>query len=89
MNLEELNMILARGGNSCSENKQEIKQLALFPQFAEIEDPELFLFQKGSSWMGKGVKLRNLRMNKINNIQFGDFQKGSSWEEKGGKPCGE
>jgi len=39
--------------------------------------------------MGKGVKLKNIRMNKISDLQFIDFKKGSSWEEKGIKPCGE
>jgi ATP-dependent DNA helicase RecG len=64
---------------------EEMKQLALSPQFTEIDDPDTFLFQKGSSWMGKGVKLTNLRMNKISDLQYGDFKKGASGEEKGGK----
>jgi len=33
----------------------------------------------------KGGKLKNIRMNKINNLQFDDFQKGSSWMGKGVK----
>jgi ATP-dependent DNA helicase RecG len=64
---------------------EEMKQLALLLQFAELDDPDTFLFQKGSSWVEKGVKLKNLRMNRINNIQFSDFQKGVSWVEKGVK----
>jgi ATP-dependent DNA helicase RecG len=63
----------------------EMQKLALFPPLAKISDPDAFLFQKGSSWAEKGVKLKNARINKINKLQFGDFQKGSSWAEKGVK----
>lgn len=64
---------------------EEMKQLALFPQFSEIDDPDIFLFQKGGSWVEKGGKLVDVRINKINNLRFDDFQKGGSWIEKGGK----
>ena len=63
----------------------EMKQLALFPSLASISDPDSFLFQKGSSWAEKGVKLKIARIHKINNLRFDDFQKGSSWAEKGVK----
>lgn len=62
-----------------------IKQLPLDVRFSNIEDPDVFLFQKGSSWAEKGGKLAQLRINKINTIRFDDFQKGGSWAEKGGK----
>jgi ATP-dependent DNA helicase RecG len=64
---------------------EEMRQLSLLPEFSEIDDPDTFLFQKGSSWVEKGGKLEKLRMNNINELQFGDFQKGGSWAEKGGK----
>lgn len=64
---------------------EELRQLPLSPEFSEIDDPDTFLFQKGSSWVEKGGKLEKLRMNKINELQFSDFQKGGSWAEKGGK----
>ena len=63
----------------------EMKQLALFTSLAKISDPDSFLFQKGSSWAEKGVKLKSVRINKINDLRFDDFQKGSSWAEKGVK----
>jgi len=86
MNIEELNMILVEGGNSRSANKQELKHLSLSPQFAETDDFDTFLFQKGVSWVEKGGKLVDVRINKINNLRFDDFQKGGSWMAKGGSP---
>ena len=64
---------------------EELKMAPLFPRFAEITDPDAFLFQKGSSWAEKGVKIKSFRINNINDLQFDDFKKGSSWAEKGGK----
>ena len=57
----------------------------LFQKFAEIEEIDPFLFQKGSSWIEKRGKLANCRINKINDIGFLGFHKGSSTTEKGGK----
>jgi hypothetical protein len=64
---------------------EEMKQLALFPQFAGTDDPDTFLFQQGLCWVEQGVKLKNLRIIKINELPFSDFQKGASLAEKGGK----
>lgn len=62
-----------------------LKQLPLLQKLDEIEDIDLFLFKKGASWVEKGSKLKNVRMHKINNLQFNDFQKGVSLSEKGRK----
>lgn len=62
-----------------------LKNLPLFQKFTDINEIEPFLFQKGSSWIEKGVKLKNCRINKINDIDFLEFQKGSSISEKGRK----
>jgi ATP-dependent DNA helicase RecG len=64
---------------------EEFKHLALLSQFADIIDSETFLFQMGESWAKKGGNLKNLRMGKINHLDFSDFQKGASLAEKGGK----
>ncbi|MBI4645671.1 MAG: putative DNA binding domain-containing protein [Bacteroidia bacterium] len=63
----------------------ELCQLSLLQKLYEIEDTDMFLFQKGLSWTEKGSKLNNLRIHKINNIEFDDFQKGVSLAEKGRK----
>ncbi len=63
----------------------ELRQLPLLQKLDEIEDTDLFLFQKGSSWVEKGSKLKNIRIHKINNLRFNDFQKGVSLAEKGRK----
>lgn len=36
---------------------EEMKHLALLPKYGGIDDPDTFLFQKGSSWVKKGVNL--------------------------------
>jgi ATP-dependent DNA helicase RecG len=63
----------------------ELCQLPLLQKLFEIKDTDLFLFQKGSSWVEKGSKLKTIRFQKINKLGFDDFQKGSSLAEKGVK----
>jgi ATP-dependent DNA helicase RecG len=63
----------------------ELKQLPLLQKLDEIEDTDMFLFQKGSSWVEKGSKLKTIRFQKISKLEFDDFKKGSSLAEKGVK----
>jgi predicted transcriptional regulator len=63
----------------------ELKQLPLLQKLEEIEDTDMFLFQKGSGWMERGSKLKTIRLQKISKLEFDDFQKGSSLAEKGVK----
>ncbi|MCK9422123.1 MAG: putative DNA binding domain-containing protein [Bacteroidales bacterium] len=62
-----------------------LKQLPLLQKLDEIEDTDLFLFQKGSSWVEKGSKLKTIRFQKINELKIDDFKKGVSLAEKGVK----
>ena len=43
----------------------ELKQLPLLQKLEEIEDTDMFLFQKGSGWMERGSKLKTIRLQKI------------------------
>ncbi len=61
----------------------ELRQLPLLQNLDEIEDTDMFLFQKGSGWMEKGSKLKSIRLQKTSKLEFDDFQKGSSLAEKG------
>jgi len=63
----------------------ELRQLPLQQNLDEIEDTDMFLFQKGSGWMERGSKLKTIRLQKISKLEFDDFQKGSSLAEKGVK----
>jgi len=68
-----------------AETIEAIETLELASEYSNIDNSEELFFKKGASWDKKRSKLKSIRLQINNDLQFDDFKKGASWSEKGSK----